>query len=261
MNNYPKKHLGQHFLKSKTALTKIISAATLSPADTVLEIGPGKGALTKEILATGAQVVAIEKDKELIKHLTSIFSPQITSKHLKIISGDALTFDPNKEPRLKKGYKIVANIPYYITGQFFRLFLQQKNQPALIVVLIQKEVAKRIIAANNKESILSISIKAYGQPHYEKTIPAGAFSPPPKVDSAILKIDNISKLFFDDKQNEKEFFTILKQGFSGKRKQLKNNLNLSPEIMIGGNIKPLSRAEDLTISQWQYLVQKLQSKK
>lgn len=264
MNNYPKKSLGQHFLHSKTALAKIIATATLSSADTVLEIGPGRGALTEKILATGARVIAIEKDEELITHLTSTFHDQITSKHLKIISGDALTFDPNQEPQLKNGYKIVANIPYYITGQFFRLFLQQKNQPSLIVILIQKEVAKRIIAADNKESILSLSIKVYGQPHYEKTVPAGAFSPPPKVDSAILKIDNISKSFFTNKQKsisemEKEFFTILKRGFSSKRKQLKNNLNLSPEIMTDGHIELKSRAEDLTLSQWQYLVQKLYS--
>lgn len=260
MLNHPKKSLGQHFLRSNSALEKIVSAACLTTTDTVLEIGPGQGALTEKILATGARVIAIEKDENLAEYLKTFFKAEIVQRRLKIITGDALLFKVAREPWLKKNYKVVANIPYYITGQFFRLFLEQEKQPKLMVILVQKEVARRIVAADKKESILSISVKVYGQPTYKKTVPAGAFSPAPAVDSAILKIDNISKDFFVD-INEKDFFTLLKRGFASKRKQLKNNLNLPEKVFSACGLKPQSRAEDLNLHQWQCLIQKIHSNK
>lgn len=246
-----KKSLGQHWLKSKSALTAIIKSADLKSGEVVLEIGPGQGVLTESLLDTGARVIAIEKDENLAFFLTKKFADQIKSHQLKIVVGDVLDLEIkqilNNEP-----YKIVANIPYYLTGQFFRQFLSATNQPTSIIVLIQKEVANRIVAKNKKESILSISVKAYGKPRLEKIVPAGAFSPPPKVDSAILSIKNISRDFFTG-IDEAKFFTLVKKGFGQKRKQLKNNLGLEQEILNHCKLPSAVRAEDLNLVDWHCL--------
>ncbi len=245
-----KKSLGQNFLKSKAAVQQILKAAELSKGDTVLEVGPGKGVLTEGLLESGANVIAIEKDDRLIEFLNEKFQNEISSGQLKIINQDILDFDPSI--LAKTPYKLVANIPYYITGVLLRKFLENNTQPERMVLMLQKEVAKRIVASDKKESILSISVKAYGTPKYIGTVPARYFSPAPKVDSAILQISNISKkLFTKNSITEEKFFEILKTGFAHKRKLLKGNLGYQPE-----NVAQLARAEDITLETWLDISQK-----
>ncbi len=157
-----KKSLGQNFLKSKRALSEIISAGEVNHDDLVLEIGPGQGALTEKILETGAKVIAVEKDDRLISLLNEKFIKETNSGQFTLIHGDILDLDlaflKNSE------FKLIANIPYYITGLIFRKFLEGNIQPSKIVIMVQKEIADRIIARDGKESLLSISVKAYGQP-------------------------------------------------------------------------------------------------
>ncbi len=191
--NRAKKSLGQNFLKSEKALGDIVRAGGLSLGDVVLEIGPGKGALTEKILETGAKVIAVEKDQELIPVLEEKFAEYVTKGSLVLVHEDVLEFNPLSY-KLKAGsFKLIGNIPYYITGAIIRKFLESDPQPTSMTLLVQKEVAERIVARDGKESILSISVKAYGTPHYIDKVPKRYFTPEPKVDSAIIHIDNISK--------------------------------------------------------------------
>ncbi len=249
---YKKKSLGQHFLKSASYLRAVADAGNLTPGEVVLEIGPGEGALTRELLSRGARVTAVEKDHRLIAGLQDTFTLEIQSKKLRVIETDALDFDT--EELGARNYKLVANIPYYITGALIKKFLTEKKQPTHIVFLVQKEVAQRI-AKEKKESILSLSVKAYGEPKYIKTVPRGAFSPPPAVDSAILSIQNISRKHFKNAAQEKRFFELLHAGFGQKRKLLASNL----KPLLGKDVSKIferfgipqkARAEDLHLSQW-----------
>lgn len=252
-----KKSLGQHFLKSERALGKIIEASRLSGGDTVLEIGPGKGGLTKKLLDTGARVVAVEKDYELFEFLKLEFRKEVESGKLELICADILEFDLSKLEGLS--YKLVANIPYNITGAIFKKFLSTENQPKEMVLLVQQEVAQRILARDGKESILSISVKVYGNPRFVEKVLAGSFVPMPKVDSAILAVDNISKEFFSSANRripEEKFFALLRAGFKSKRKKLSSNLSTTldkekvvtifRELGIDENV----RAEDLNLKDW-----------
>jgi 16S rRNA (adenine1518-N6/adenine1519-N6)-dimethyltransferase len=272
-----KKSLGQNFLKSKAALREIVEAADIQTDDIILEIGPGKGILTAALLEKISsteigiknRIVAIEKDDRLISNLQEMFATEIADKRLEIIHGDILEIDPRALGLIAGKYKIVANIPYYITGQFLRMFLSGDCQPSRMVLMLQKEVAKRIVARDKKESVLSISVKAYGQPKYISTVEAKYFSPEPKVDSAILLIEQISKEFFttdfkrdgsekEKEQKEKHFFSFVKKGFLHKRKMLAQNLEIPlvkrDEIFskIGANTKV--RAEDISLEQWKKLL-------
>ena len=263
-----KKSLGQHFLRSDRAIKAIVESAQLVSNDIILEIGPGEGVLTKAILETRARLIAIEKDHRLISYLKNKFADHIISGQLLVIEGDML--DPNTQkllfelPTMRGVYKLVANIPYYITGQLFRLFLEQLPQPTLMTVLVQKEVARQIVAQNNKESILSVAVKAYGEPRYVETVKRGAFMPPPGVDSAILCIEHISKNNFDG-IDEKEFFTIVRSGFHAKRKMLLGNLvrelnvpkEKTEQLFAELGIKAKIRAEDLPPQQWFQLARKI----
>ncbi len=256
----PIKYLGQNFLTSRKIVEEIIRAADLKLGDVILEVGPGKGILTEAILGKipNGKLIAVEKDKRLVEYLRTKFSD---SKNLSLVHQDILKIDICKlieNCKLKIGnYKIVANIPYYITSHFLRIFLQSNFCPTMMVLMVQKEVAERIIAKNEKESILSVSVKAYGQPKIIKIVPAEFFSPKPKVDSAILLIDNISKKFFKD-IDEQSFFNLMKQGFSSKRKLLKNNLKLlDTECLIKCGIAEKIRAEDLSPENWRCLYKML----
>ena len=255
-----KKSLGQNFLNSDGALDSIISAGRVSKGDTVLEIGPGKGALTKRLLKAGANVIAVEKDDRLIPLLEELFVKEIKSKKLTLVHGDVLEFNPFNYGLSANNYKLIANIPYYITGEITRKFLSGNFQPSLIVVLVQKEVAERITTSiqgttktkEGKESILSMSVKVYGEPKYIQTVKAGCFFPPPKVDSAILLIDNISKNNFKNPTEEQRFFEIVKTGFAHKRKTLSSNLKklITKEKLLKLGINENERAENLTLNQW-----------
>ena len=264
----PKKSLGQNFLKSEAIVDKIIDAADLSKEDTVLEIGPGQGMLTKKLLAKAGKVIAVEKDRDLIAGLQDVFSKEISEGRFEIIQGDILEFDPsvirlaiaNSAPT--EHYKLVANIPYYITGAIMEKFLSADFQPELMVLMVQKEVAERIVAKDKKtgnagkESILSIAVKAYGNPFYICTVKAGNFVPAPTIDSAVIAIRDISRSNFKNRHHEEVFFQIMKAGFAQKRKILAGNLKnvLEPEIVeaaLGAaGLRPAARAEDVGIAQW-----------
>ncbi|NCS99615.1 ribosomal RNA small subunit methyltransferase A [Candidatus Parcubacteria bacterium] len=247
-----KKSLGQNFLKSKQALSAISDAGEIKEGELVIEIGPGKGALTKYLLEKTSRVVAIEKDRELIEFLNEKFQEEVSGGALTIIEGDILDFD---EKTIEKPYKLIANIPYYITGEIMEKFLSSSNQPERVVFLLQKEVVDRIMVRDGKESILSMSVKAFGEPKYIQKVQAKAFSPAPKVDSAILAIGGISKSRFKGISEDK-FFRVLKTGFAHKRKMLINNLEklASKEDLVNLfrklGLEAKTRAETLSVDNW-----------
>ena len=265
-----KRSLGQHFLKSERALLAIVRAGSINPGDIILEIGPGMGALTEKLLATNCQVLAIEKDDKLYEFLKTKFEKYISLGKLKLIHGNALEFNPQSYQLEPRSYKLISNIPYNITGAILKKFLGAKNQPKIMALLVQKEVAKRIIGRPlggsaskwGKESILSISVKAYGAPKYIETVKAGSFAPAPKVDSAIIAIENISKKFFAD-FSENKFFRILRAGFKSKRKKLSSNLaTIFAKAKILETFRKLDldsnlRAEDVDLDTWKKLVANL----
>ena len=261
-----KKSLGQNFLKSKSVLNEIVRTAKVGVGDLILEVGPGDGRLSKVLLAQGGRVIAVEKDDRLIPLLKEKFVAEISSGQLRLVHDDILNFDPINHELKAKNYSIVANIPYYITGNFLRKFLSAEVQPKRMVLMLQKEVARRIVASDKKESLLSISVKCYGEPRYIQTVAARDFAPRPKVDSAILLIENISRKFFEDNQiDEERFFTVLKAGFAHKRKFLISNLKDAAPRPAGGGaaswsekfqlceISEKARAEDLSLEEWKCL--------
>lgn len=251
--NRAKKHLGQNFLKPGKYINSVVSSANISGDDVVLEIGPGKGALTELLLQKAKTVIAVEKDKDLIPVLSLKFETEIKNQKLILLEEDILSFDLNKLP---KNYKLVANIPFYITGAILEKFLESENQPQVLSLIVQKEVAERIVVRDGKQSILSVSVGVFGNPKMVSKIPKRYFSPEPKVDSAILLIENI-KSPFKNKEELALFFKLVKAGFSQKRKTLINNLqnlglgkalliNSFEKINLGENI----RAEKLSIDNW-----------
>ena len=251
-----KKSLGQNFLKSQPALKMMCEQGEINNDDTIVEIGPGKGALTQKLLEQSNRVIAIEKDKELIEILKEKFQEEIKNKKLEIIDGDCLDFEPNNYNFKNSKYKIIANIPYNITGAILKKFLSSSFQPERMILLVQHEVARRIVTQDNKESILSLSVKAYGDPKYIMKVGKRFFSPSPKVDSAIIAIKNISNKNFKNKEEENSFFNIIKSGFAHKRKILRKNLEeittlFKIDIMYCElKIDPKTRAEDLKFSTW-----------
>ncbi len=254
-----KKALGQNFLKSETALRQIIEAGEIKKDDTILEIGPGRGALTEKILTSGCQLIAVEKDRELYELLRIKFEKEITSGQLKLIQDDILKSNLESYKLAPKNYKLLANIPYNITGAILKKFLTEKNQPETMVLMVQHEVAQRITgngpayakaSAGKKESILSISVKAYGEPKMIAKVDKRYFKPTPKVNSAIISIKNISrKNFKENNVNEEKFWEIVRAGFAHKRKKLSSNLK---DVCQGSTLTLFEnkRAEDLTLLDW-----------
>lgn len=258
-----KKSLGQNFLKSKPALEKIVAEANVKKGELIVEIGPGLGALTAELLKKGAMVLAIEADLRMVDHLKKIFVAQISSGKLSLIHQDILEFDTQKIYEISESYKIVANIPYYITGLILRKFLEGENKPKSMVLLVQKEVAERIVAKNGKQSILSLSVSAYGNARSAGVVKAKEFSPSPKVDSAILVIENITNDFFSSFDQE-IFFKTIKKGFSHKRKVLLNNFDKNEkakltDYMNEKNFSPRTRPEELSKEDWKGITSALNS--
>ncbi len=268
-----KKSLGQNFLKSVPALNKIVEAGEISKEDIILEIGPGKGALTEKLLEKAECVIAVEADRDLFEFLKIKFEKEIKDKKLILINGDILeeaekifsqvlgSRGPLPPPDHSKKhslplpsiYKIIANIPYNITGAILKKFLTEENQPERMVLMVQNEVAKRIVARDDKESILSISVKAYGDPKIVLKVPARYFSPAPKVDSAIISIKNISrKVFTENKIDEELFWEIIHAGFAHKRKKLSSNLKKLQKYDNLTSINTLKnkRAEELNLEDW-----------
>ena len=251
-----KKSLGQHFLHSPQIIADIVSAGKVTSGDTVVEVGPGEGTLTEALLQTGANIVSIEKDDRLIPVLEEKFRKEISSEKLRLIHGDILDFKiSQKNLGVKNSYKVVANIPYYITGQIIRMFLESDYKPESMTLLVQKEVAERIVAKDGKESLLSLSVKVFGEPRYVRKVGRGAFSPQPNVDSAVLSVVDISNKRLG-KVAPELFFHIIHIGFAHKRKQLIANLSLVYDreslikIFTQCGIAEKARAEDLSLETW-----------
>lgn len=278
MKLFAKKSLGQHFLNSKHVLEQIITAGNIKSDETILEIGPGTGFLTDALLKTGAHVVAIEKDNRAFDLLKEKFAQEINSGQLKLIRGDILEENLlTSFPPLPSAYALIANIPYYITGAILEKFLEHEPRPNRMVLLVQKEVADRIVArplqatGKSKESILSISVKVFGIPKFIVKVPPGAFTPPPTVDSAVLSIENISNdnfkaILVKNPDGISYFFTIVRAGFAHKRKLLKRNLEhvVKKEkldfVWKEMNLNEKVRAEDISPQEWINLITRLVSR-
>ncbi|MEX2010366.1 MAG: 16S rRNA (adenine(1518)-N(6)/adenine(1519)-N(6))-dimethyltransferase RsmA [Parcubacteria group bacterium] len=258
----PKKSMGQNFLTSVGALNAIVEAADIKKGEVILEAGPGKGVLTKELLKKGAQVIAVEKDDRLAEYIKEIFDPEMKDGKLVLVHADILDFEIKLIMHGITHWKLISNIPYYITGQFLRKFLSARAQPERMVLILQKEVVERILAKDGKESILSLSVKAYGKPRFVQTIKAGSFTPMPKVDSAIVSIENISKEFFKG-FTEDGFFSLVRAGFASKRKKLTSNLSgefPKEKVLLAFEelgLDPNTRAEDVKLETWQKLSEKI----
>jgi 16S rRNA (adenine1518-N6/adenine1519-N6)-dimethyltransferase len=253
-----KKSLGQNFLMHRSICERIVIASKITNKDTVLEIGPGKGILTRVLLLKAKKVIAVETDDALYEQLKDTFAKEIAEKRLLVIHDDIRIW---KKKELVGKYHIVANIPYYITGEIIRNFLESDKKPVSMTLLVQKEVAERV-ARTQKESLLSLSIKLYGLPTYCFSVSKGAFLPPPKVDSAVLSIQGIHKPSLSGK-TEKWFFEVLHAGFGQKRKRLAKNLEkVSSKSSIQKAFEKAKlgehvRAEELNIDEWKTLVKNL----
>lgn len=250
------KSLGQNFLQDDFALEAIVNAAQIQPTDSVLEIGPGLGSLTRHLTASAREVVAVELDSRLIQPLQAILTP---NRNVRVVQGDILKLAPH-ELIAEQDYIVVANIPYYITSAVIRHLLESKVKPRRVVLTIQKEVAQRVCAKPGDMSLLALSVQIYGEPRIAERISAEAFFPKPKVDSAVLCVDIYPSPRVEPELLE-TFFKLTKAGFSQKRKTLRNSLSaglhISPaqaeELLQGANIESRRRAETLSIEEWETL--------
>jgi len=253
---HPKKSLGQNFLLDQAALRKITEAAEIPADGEVLEIGPGLGSLTRYLAQAARRVVAVELDASLIPVLQEVLAPY---PQVEIIHGDILQQDPAKLMGTP-GYRVVANIPYNITSAVIRHLLESSVKPASLVLTMQKEVAERICALPGEMSLLALSVQVYGEPQPVVRIPAGAFYPPPNVDSIALKMDLFPESRIPNGQLD-SFFRLAKAGFSQKRKTLRNSLagglawkpERAEELLQTAGIDPRRRAETLSIEEWKEL--------
>jgi len=255
-NLRPHKVLGQNFLQDSIALEKIIAAAEIEPTDTVLEIGPGLGSLTRYLAVSAKEVVAVELDEKLIPPLKAVLAPH---QNVRVVQGDILKLSPG-DLITGQEYIVAANIPYYITSAVIRHLLESELKPRRIVLTVQKEVAQRICAKPGDMSLLALSVQVYGKPRLAAQIPAEAFFPAPRVDSAVLCVDIYPSPLIREEWLE-IFFKLIKAGFSQKRKTLRNSLSsglhISPieaaELLTRTNIDPQRRAETLSIEEWERL--------
>jgi 16S rRNA (adenine1518-N6/adenine1519-N6)-dimethyltransferase len=258
-----KKSLGQHFLNSDIVPTWLCDAAAVTTGDRVVEIGPGTGALTTELLARGAQVIALETDRRAITALNSTFAEQLGSGQLILHQLDVRKLALESLGLTDHGFKIVANIPYYLSGYLFRVCVEHPVQPSDLVFLVQKEVAKRAAAPlpprkGAKGSLLALSLQAYGDVAIYKAVSRGHFTPAPAVDSAILAVRNLSRDYFTN-ITEADFFAVIRAGFAQKRKQLNHNLKAvygegcAAAALAAADLPPSIRAEDVSLEAWQQL--------
>jgi len=249
----PSKGLGQNFLRDAQALEAIVSAAGITTQDTVLEIGPGLGSLTRYLALSARSVTAVELDRKLLPVLETVLSPY---QNVRLVQGDILKIAPSTLMEAQ-GYLVVANIPYYITSAVIRHLLEAGHRPRRVVLTVQKEVAERICARTGKMNLLALSVQVYGDPDIAAEIPAAAFYPPPKVDSAVLCVDIYPQPIIPTARLE-AFFQLIKGGFSQKRKTLRNALSgglrittIEAEKLLGSaGIDPKRRAETVSLEEW-----------
>lgn len=248
-----KKSFGQNWLRDEYVLDEIIKSAEIAENDTVLEVGPGLGTLTQKLVATGADIVAVEADKDLLPRLGSMFQGKA---NFELINDDILKFDLSK---LNNDYKVVANIPYYLTSNLLRTLLESNNPPSTMVLLVQKEVAQRIMAKPGQMSVLAFSVQYYAKPEYIMDVKKELFDPVPKVDSAVIKISRGQKPAFE--ADIKKLFRLVKAGFGEKRKMLRNSISgglgietsLVENLLKDCKLKPTARAQELSLKDWQGL--------
>ena len=265
----PDKRLGQNFLIDPSALKKVVEAAELEPGETVLEIGSGLGSLTRLLALEAARVITVELDSRLIAPLKDVLS---SFSNVEIIQGDILSFRPEQLVKTESDdaqtyYSVVANIPYQITSALIRHLLEAAFPPRKLVLTIQKEVAERICVKTGKMNLLALSVQVYGEPKLVVKIPAGAFYPTPKVDSAVVRVDLHAQPFLPSNIS-KIFFQLARAGFSQKRKTLRNALsagmhwkkNQTKSILNSAGIDSQRRAETLTIEEWLILARDVSQK-
>ena len=253
----PSKRLGQNFLVDPGALEKVLQTAEIDGESSVLVIGPGLGSLTRLLARRARQVVAVELDASLLPPLYQVLAP---FSNVEIVQGDILAHDPARLMGAA-GYQVVANIPYYITSALIRHLLEARLKPQRLVLTVQHEVAERICARPGDLSLLALSVQVYGKPQIAARIPAVAFYPAPKVDSAVVRVDMYSRPSIPTADRE-AFFRLAKAGFSQKRKTLRNalagGLHLAParagEMLEAAGIDPMRRAETLGLDEWGKLV-------
>jgi 16S rRNA (adenine1518-N6/adenine1519-N6)-dimethyltransferase len=258
-NLYPKKGLGQNFLVDETALARVVAAAEVAGDDTVLEIGPGLGSLTRRLAAAAGRVVAVEVDSALLPALEHTLQ---SFDNVEIIQADILRLDLVRVAGLQDGYKVVANIPYYITSAVIRHLLEAEARPDVIVLTVQREVAERIVAQPGEMSLLAVSVQFYSAPRLMARLPAGAFYPRPEVDSAVVRLDVHAQPPVAMSDTDL-FFRVVKAGFSQKRKQLRNALsgglrleNSQVDALLArAGIAPQRRAETLSLEEWARVTQ------
>ncbi|MEX2007982.1 MAG: 16S rRNA (adenine(1518)-N(6)/adenine(1519)-N(6))-dimethyltransferase RsmA [Candidatus Spechtbacterales bacterium] len=252
----PNKVLGQHFLIDEGALTALLKAADIQQGDTVLEVGPGTGVITAALAEAGADVIAVEKDPALAEFLGKKFA---ASQNVEIVQDDILKFNPSRYALPVTGYALLGAPPYYLTARLFRTFLETTEaKPSAIAVIIQKEVAQKIIAEPPHATMLSVSVQLYGTPAIERTIPASSFWPAPEVDSSLLVVRDIATPALD----EKRFFALARAGFSARRKQLLGNIANAhfgdkqelTDAFAAAHIDPSRRAETLSVEEWRALL-------
>ncbi|HEY49623.1 MAG TPA: ribosomal RNA small subunit methyltransferase A [Dehalococcoidia bacterium] len=255
------KGLGQHFLVDRSVLETITSAAELDPADTVVEVGPGLGILTEELVSRAGNVIAVEVDAKLAASLKQKFARVL---QFTVLNADILDLDPSElagrqtpDSSHLQVYKVVANLPYYIASAIMRHFLEASLKPALMVVMVQKEVAQSMVAEPGGMSLLSVSVQIYGKPLIVDYVPAQSFYPQPKVDSAIVRIDVYPEPAVNVASIAK-FFEVVKAGFSTPRKQLRNSLSIglhlasaeTVSLLEKAGIDPKRRPQTLSLEEW-----------
>jgi 16S rRNA (adenine1518-N6/adenine1519-N6)-dimethyltransferase len=247
----PRKRLGQHFLRDRGILPRILAAAQIESADDIVEIGAGTGVLTEALAGAGGRLLALELDDRLTSRLRDEFAH---NPRVRIWHGNALEFDPCEA--FSGPYKLVANIPYYITGPLVRHFLESGCQPRVLVLMVQREVAERMVARPGQLSLLGVSVQYYAGAELVTRVPAGAFFPPPKVESALVRLVPYRPHTGDTA--ERAFFTVARAGFGLKRKQLVNSLmhglaltrEQSRDLLAAAGIEPQRRPETLDLSEW-----------
>lgn len=250
----PNKSLGQHWLTDRFILGEIADAAGIASSDTVLEIGPGLGTLTSELLSRAKNVLAVEFDRELARKLPG----QFPGKNLEVRNEDILSFDLDSLP---KDYIVVANVPYYITSKIVQKLMTARNKPKVAVLLVQKEVAERIAARPGDMSILAISAQIYAEATLGIEVPREFFTPPPKVDSQVIILKTRETPLVAP-EDEKQVFRLVKAGFSAKRKKLRSSLagglvvskQEVEEMLLQADISADVRAEALSVEQWMSLI-------
>ncbi len=260
-NPRAKKSLGQNFLKSEHALNTMVRLAQEAGNEHILEIGPGKGALTCKLVEAGFLITTIELDERMVEYLHEKCAEAIQDERLKLIHGDVRSVD-TQELFPDTNYSLVANIPYYFTNMIIRKFLTAEKKPTAMILLVQKEVAKRITASDGKESLLSLSVKFFGNPRFIEKVPKRFFSPVPKVDSVIVAIENIGAIP-RTREEEEKFFSLLHHAFAQKRKQAFKLLcpyygeeNLTHAFHLCEAAEN-ARAEDIPLQKWLCLLEEL----